>query len=172
MSKWDLKNPCDHQNSREISPGYLHPSDLCNPNRMNIFATHDKRYRTCVNRSGEVSSGNLLASYFLQTIVISSTHHRNLKYNDGQEVSNMPTRPCDTSQQEISNFSTCEQIADWIHNRSERISTTNHLLGLREERRDRQKIEHDANDAKLKGVFDDLGAPERPLVLRSKNIGS
>ena len=47
--------------------------------------------------------------------------------------------------------------------------TTNHFLVLREEIRNGQKIWGDVNDNKLKGIFDDLKAPDRRPILRKKH---
>ena len=51
------------------------------------------------------------------------------------------------------------------------FSTDNHLLELREEIQD-EKIWDDANDSKLKGLVDDLEAPDLRLILCAKNTGS
>ena len=51
-------------------------------------------------------------------------------------------------------------------------STANHLLALREERRDRQKIQDDTTNAKLKGIVEELEVTDRHLILRAKNTGS
>ena len=53
-----------------------------------------------------------------------------------------------------------------------KFSTSDHLLTIREERRDRQKIQDDANNAKLKGLIYDHKSPGGRLVLRAKNTGS
>ena len=50
--------------------------------------------------------------------------------------------------------------------------TANHLLFLREEKRDAQKIQDKSNSAKLKGPVYDLQAHNHHLTLRSKNTGS
>ena len=50
-----------------------------------------------------------------------------------------------------------------------KLSTTNHPPELREERRDRQKIWDDANNAKLRGLVENLEAPDLCLILSSKN---
>ena len=50
--------------------------------------------------------------------------------------------------------------------------SANHLLDIREERRAIQKIRDDANDVKLKGIVDDLEAPDHRLILCAKNTGS
>ena len=47
-----------------------------------------------------------------------------------------------------------------------------HLLELREEMRNRNKIRYDTNDSKLKGIVDDLEAPDRRIILRAKKNGS
>ena len=49
------------------------------------------------------------------------------------------------------------------------FSTAYHMLDLREERRDIQQI---WDDAKLKGLVDDLEANDRRLILLTKNTGS
>ena len=46
------------------------------------------------------------------------------------------------------------------------------LLALREESRDGQKIQDDDNDAKLKVLVEYIKAPDRRLVLSTKNTGS
>ena len=51
------------------------------------------------------------------------------------------------------------------------FSTADNLLALREERRDGQKIQDDANVAKLKGLVDDLEASDRRLIIRAKKKG-
>ena len=53
-----------------------------------------------------------------------------------------------------------------------KFSTSDHLLKIREERRDRQKIQDDANNAKLKGIVKDLRASDLCLIIRAKNTGS
>ena len=53
-----------------------------------------------------------------------------------------------------------------------KFSTDFRLLELREESHDRQKIQDDANDAKLKGLVQDLEAPDHRLILRAKITGS
>ena len=49
--------------------------------------------------------------------------------------------------------------------------TTDHLQSLREENRDGQKIRYDANNAKLGRIVDNLYAPNRRLMLRTKHMG-
>ena len=46
-----------------------------------------------------------------------------------------------------------------------------HLLALREERRDGQKIRYDVNDAKLKDIVADIDSSNWRLILRAKNKG-
>ena len=48
---------------------------------------------------------------------------------------------------------------------------TNNLITLREERRDRKTRQDDANGANLKRIFKDLEAPDRRLILCTKNTG-
>ena len=50
--------------------------------------------------------------------------------------------------------------------------TADHLLALREERRDRQKRRDDTNGAKLKGLVKYIKEFDRRLILRSKRRGS
>ena len=50
-----------------------------------------------------------------------------------------------------------------------KFSNSGHLLALREERRDIQKILDDANGAKLKELAKDLYGNDRRLILRVKN---
>ena len=50
--------------------------------------------------------------------------------------------------------------------------TTKHLLVIREGRRDGQKMQDYANEAKLKGIVKDRRATDRRLILRANNIGS
>ena len=52
------------------------------------------------------------------------------------------------------------------------LSNYYQLLALREERRDRQKIQDDVNDAKLKELVEDLDVNDRRLILCAKNIGA
>ena len=52
------------------------------------------------------------------------------------------------------------------------FSTAYHMLDLRQERRDIQQIWDVANNAKLKGLVDDLEANDRRLILLTKNTGS
>ena len=52
-----------------------------------------------------------------------------------------------------------------------KLSTTNKLLGLREERCDRQKRRDDVNDAKLRRIVENIEAPDLRLILRSKKKG-
>ena len=51
------------------------------------------------------------------------------------------------------------------------FSTADHLLELKEERRDGQKKRYGDNNVKIKGIVDDIGALGRHLILRAKNIG-
>ena len=53
-----------------------------------------------------------------------------------------------------------------------KLSTTNHPLEIREERRDRQKIWDDANNAKLKEIVDIIKATDCRLIIRARNTGS
>ena len=108
--------------------------------------------------------GNLFVLSFLRKIEISPTDFRNLKYCAGQEIQPRPTRLGDISQQEIPNFSTCDQQADWCRNRR-----NDHLLDLREARRDGQNIQDDANIAKLRKLINDLEATDHRLILCAKN---
>ena len=52
------------------------------------------------------------------------------------------------------------------------LSIANHLLSIIEERRDREKIQVDANSAKIKVIDEDLKAPSHRLILHTKNTGS
>ena len=52
------------------------------------------------------------------------------------------------------------------------FSTADHLLALREDRHERQKIWDGANDAKLGGIVENLKAPDCHLILRIKHTGS
>ena len=70
---------------------------------------------------GEYYSGNLFAWYFLWKNKISTTHHRNLKYDTGQEIRPRSTIPGEISQHEIPKFTMCEQWADWSRNWRDRI---------------------------------------------------
>ena len=47
-----------------------------------------------------------------------------------------------------------------------------HLISLREERREEKKRQDDSNEAKLKGLVKDLKSTDRCLILHAKNIGS
>ena len=47
------------------------------------------------------------------------------------------------------------------------FSTTDHPLALREERRDKKNWD-DINEVKLKGIVEDLKAPDHRLILCSK----
>ena len=51
------------------------------------------------------------------------------------------------------------------------LSTTNHLLVISEERCDGQKIQDDANEAKLKELVKDHEKLDRRLILCAKNTG-
>ena len=52
------------------------------------------------------------------------------------------------------------------------FSTANRILEIREERRDGKKNRYRTNDAKLKGLVNDIESLDLFLVLRAKNIGS
>ena len=51
------------------------------------------------------------------------------------------------------------------------FSTDGHLMVFREERHDGPKIRDGSKGAKLKGLVDDLEAPERRLILCANNTG-
>ena len=53
-----------------------------------------------------------------------------------------------------------------------KFSTADHLLLLREERCDGQNIWDDSNNAKRRGLVNDLGALDHCLILHSKNTGT
>ena len=53
-----------------------------------------------------------------------------------------------------------------------KFSNSGHLLSLREERRDRQKIRDDANSAKLNELSKYLDGTDCRLILRVKNTGA
>ena len=95
---------------------------------------------------------------------------RNLNYDASQLIRPRPTRPGEIIQQEIPKFATYEQQDDWIRHRIERISTTDHLLAIREEIHSGQKIRDDTNEAKLKSLVKYLKANDLSLTLRAKNI--
>ena len=119
------KHPCDHQSGRNISPRELRCGGSCGPIRMDLFSTHDKRHGIRIRKSVEASSGNIFPLYFLWKIKISTTHSSNLKYDSGQEIRTMPTRPGDISQQEMPKSDMSKNQADWSQHRKKRIS---HLL--------------------------------------------
>ena len=54
----------------------------------------------------------------------------------------------------------------------DKFFTTDHLLALREGKRDSKIIRDDSNDYKLKGLVEGLEASECCLILLAKNIGS
>ena len=96
--EWVKEHSHNQQNDGEISPVKLRHSGLCDPFRVDIFATRDKKHGVCVRRSGEVFSGKLfLNSLLLRNIEISSTHCRNFKYDAGQEIRPEPTKSGDVS---------------------------------------------------------------------------
>ena len=47
-----------------------------------------------------------------------------------------------------------------------------HLISLREERREEKKRQDDSNEAKLKGLVKDLKSTDLRLILRAKTTGS
>ena len=51
------------------------------------------------------------------------------------------------------------------------FSTADHLLVLREERRDNQKIRYDANWSKLKGLVRYLEVLDHRIIICAKNLG-
>ena len=51
------------------------------------------------------------------------------------------------------------------------FSIDNHLLVLREERRDGQKNWDEVNDSKLKSLFWDLDGTNHQIILRAKSKG-
>ena len=51
------------------------------------------------------------------------------------------------------------------------LYNADHLLSLRQERRDRQKNQDNVNDVKHKGLVRDLNTTNKNFILRSKNIG-
>ena len=52
------------------------------------------------------------------------------------------------------------------------FSTADHLLDLREERRDGQKIRDDANNVNLRLIVYNLEATDCRIILSAKNTGS
>ena len=52
------------------------------------------------------------------------------------------------------------------------FSNAYHLLVIREERCDGQKIRDDVNDAKLRNLVVDLNSSDRRLILQSNNTGA
>ena len=53
-----------------------------------------------------------------------------------------------------------------------KFSNADHLLVLREERYDGQKIRDYTNDAKLKDLVSDLDSADQLVILRAKNTGA
>ena len=60
----------------------------------------------------------------------------------------------------------------WAVTGEREFFNTNHLLALREERRDGQKKRDGANDATLNGLVGDLLGTKQSLTLRTKNTGA
>ena len=60
----------------------------------------------------------------------------------------------------------------WAVTEGGKFSNADHLLVLREERREGQKNRYDANDAKIKVLVGYLIGINRRLILRAKNTGS
>ena len=63
----------------------------------------------------------------------------------------------------------CKHIFDLIRHRGRKNSNPYHLLALREERNDGQKIMDGVNDAKLKDLVADLNTTDWRLILHTKN---
>ena len=77
-----------------------------------------------------------------------------------------------TSDKKIPKFDAWDQRADWGRNGSKRIFSHRLPSGAQGRKSWRTKIRDNANNAKLKGLVEDLEAPDRCLILRAKSTGS
>ena len=64
----------------------------------------------------------------------------------------------------------CNIIGSVIGERA--FSSAYHIIALREERSDGQKVQDDSNGAKLKGLAKDIKAIDNCLIIRAKNTVS
>ena len=76
----------DQKNHEEISPRNLRRCDTCDLIGVDIYTTHQNKYKRIVCESGEDALGNLFASPFLRNVKNSLTCFKNSKYNFSQEI--------------------------------------------------------------------------------------
>ena len=130
-----------------------------------------QEYRRCACRCRKFSLGNYFASPFIRKIKISHTPHRSSKYDDGQESRPGSTKSCDAHRKK-SKFATCKHGTD---SRYDGVGQVLHRWPLSDAQGRKVlwiKFPYDGNWAKLKGLVDNLEAPDRSLILCAKNIGS
>ena len=76
-----------------------------------------------------------------------------------------------TKKKDLSSLHTSRELIGAITGERS-FSTTDHLLALREERRDWKKRQYESNEAKLKEPVKELKATDSRLILCAKNTGS
>ena len=76
----------NQKTAEEYSEETLCRSGTCNIIGVDISTKCHEEYGRRVRSSGEDALGNLFASPFPRNVKISITHHRNSKYNVGQEI--------------------------------------------------------------------------------------
>ena len=144
----------------------------CNTAGVDIFTMHYKEYRKIVCIRREASLGNIFVTPFLQRIKIYQTPHSNSNYDASQEGYPGPPISCDVlGQKYLSSRRASTELISAVMWES-KFSTVNHLLALREERRNRIKIRDGDNEAKLGGIVKNLKEPDHHLILRAKHMGS
>ena len=129
----------DQQNSGEISSGVLHRGGTRNPIRVDIFTTRHLEHVGCICRSGEYDQGNLFALFFFGNTKTLSSIVRALSTMSVKKSGLELLHPASSAKEKylISQRASAELI--WAMMGGGAFSNANHLLALREERRDRKK---------------------------------
>ena len=108
---------------------------------------------------------NMLSSIMREKII-----HRQIFSTDQHHQSPNPQQQWHFFQWQCFLHAICDIIGSVIGERA--FSSAYHLIALREERSDGQKIRNYTNKAKLKGLVKSLKALDRRFIIHTKNTGS
>ena len=107
---------------RKISSGKLRHGGPCNPIKVDIFATCDKKYGKWAQRIGKSYAGNLENP---------PSSCRSSKYISCKKRWSGPTKPCGISRREIQQFSTFKLQADWCSQVQEGVFIRQHIWSVK-----------------------------------------
>ena len=152
-----------HQNGREISSVKLTCGGTWDSFEVDLFATRDKRYGTSICGSGKFYAGKNVALFFLwktenppSIVVTLST------FAVKKAVMELHNPVASAAEKYTSSLRASYRLINIVTSERE-ISNADHLLAVKEDRWEGKKDRDDANEVKLRGIFNDKGDFDKSL---------